>query len=824
MINTTSSEVEILNRIEGQLQSVGWPSGGIYKEPAIRTPGGVHRPDLVLTYAMFPLATLDVRRPDTPATDADESAPEGANGPVPIALESDGVSTWQRGAKDVQRWSPVPTPKELWSLLGREWNDNDPRLQLTVADGHPRLYQAIALAAALDAIEAGQRHVHISMTQGSGKTLIASELARRLLRSGRCHRVLFLTTRRAEASQLEHRLRHVAPEYETVFLQQSISHARIQVATTAFFTIPNRSRLDGAPADFYDLVVVPDLKETSEGWRRIAQHFMNACLVGFSDNAYIDNSFGEPVFRYTVADVLATEPPRIPEGFRAARLGDIASIDTGINPTRNGDVIPAKSTIYARDLAADGSWIQPQVSVAQSEEPSRGDEHSASGLRYRIRPGDILVSAILNPRQPRIVQVPLDFDDSWQFHSSVYRVRVTEPAIRSEDVVSYLRSDAGVRSLLRFAPAIGENMRVSIRDLTQLSVLLPTNAHEGAEVALDNKQVREHASLSAASQALREIAETVVPELIELEKQPHARDPGIVAARLRDIAATLAAPPLSARVLEHYPMPIALAYRRFRDARFNVYEQVPRLRDLFEAAAFFVYNTVLADALRRLPAEQYYVDDKNARTAYDGYSMATRVSFVEAILARSTLPGSFGIFLPELLGSSFITHAQQLQSDFRNYISHSATASESRQRMLLARYEPVVDQLLEEISFLEDYRLARMASIHMRDGKYIRRVELYRGVAPAIDEQVFEPTERPGLAEHDHLVLLNENDDYLDLYPLYQILSNEHTNNESHVCCFKYRKGQKMCGESVQAPIEVALDGAGPFEALRSKLKEKLKS
>jgi hypothetical protein len=62
--------------------------------------------------------------------------------------------------------------------------------------------------------------------------------------------------------------------------------------------------------------------------------------------------------------------------------------------------------------------------------------------------------------------------------------------------------------------------------------------------------------------------------------------------------------------MSHYPTPIALAYRRFYDSRFNIYEQTLRLRDLFESASFFVYNLVLSDVLRRLDPKQFYIEER----------------------------------------------------------------------------------------------------------------------------------------------------------------------------------------------------------------------
>src|SRR5207253_2977199 len=155
------------------------------------------------------------------------------------------------------------------------------------------------------------------------------------------------------------------------------------------------------------------------------------------------------------------------------------------------------------------------------------------------------------------------------------------------------------------------------------------------------------------------------------------------ATELKSLAENLVEPSLEDRVLNAYPMPIALAYRRFRDSRFNVYEQVLRLRDLFEATSFLVYNVVLADSLRRLSPEKYFIADAGARRSYNNFSMAMRLGFVDAIINIANQAKSQNdLFMPELSGINFVKIAKQLQAEFRNRISHTATATEGQQRNL----------------------------------------------------------------------------------------------------------------------------------------------
>lgn len=54
------------------------------------------------------------------------------------------------------------------------------------------------------------------------------------------------------------------------------------------------------------------------------------------------------------------------------------------------------------------------------------------------------------------------------------------------------------------------------------------------------------------------------------------------------------------------------------------------------------------------------------------------------------------LFLPELIQSSIITPAKELQDDLRNALSHTATASASRQNQILKKYQPIVENILTQ--------------------------------------------------------------------------------------------------------------------------------
>ena len=278
--------------------------------------------------------------------------------------------------------------------------------------------------------------------------------------------------------------------------------------------------------------------------------------------------------------------------------------------------------------------------------------------------------------------------------------------------------------------------------------------------------------------------------------------------------------------MNKYPTPLALAYRRFHDSRFNVYEQVQRLRDVYESTSFFVYNLVLADILRRLDPQIFFITDKGSRRAYNNFSMAARIDLVKEVVNIAKLKSNTDIFIPELVGSPFPHCAEQLK-DLRNSLSHTATATESKQRQILSDYQPIVEDLLSGLEFFEDYRLVRVPSFYRKGGQFIYRMEVYQGTVPNLDEQAAKEDsalEELKEAEYNHLVMLNNSGKILDLHPLYQLVENKQTQYESHICFFKQRKQKegKLEGESVLNSKVIALEGFDEFEELQRNILERL--
>ena len=107
-----------------------------------------------------------------------------------------------------------PTPQELWDLTFAEqnqWRDRFAAVPFEDRGGtfQARFYQDIAIEKALAAIAAGQERILLTLATGTGKTVIAFQLAWKLFQSrwnltrqpDRRPRILFLADRNILANQ-----------------------------------------------------------------------------------------------------------------------------------------------------------------------------------------------------------------------------------------------------------------------------------------------------------------------------------------------------------------------------------------------------------------------------------------------------------------------------------------------------------------------------------------------------------------------------------------------------------------------------------------------
>ncbi|HEY1389577.1 MAG TPA: DEAD/DEAH box helicase family protein, partial [Ktedonobacterales bacterium] len=219
-----------------------------------------------------------------------------------------------------------PTPSELWNRyrtakgLGDEIVD-----KLLVpnyrSDKVPRYYQQIAINRAIEAILSGRRRVLLTLATGTGKTVIAFQVAWRLWRAnwnakgqpGRPPRILFLADRTVLIDDPKDK--DFAPFGDA---RHKISNGKAEKSREMYFsTYQAIAGDDTRPAlyrqyapDFFDLIIVDEAHRGSarddSSWREILEYFTGAVQLGMTatplreDNRDTYLYFGNPIYTYSL--------------------------------------------------------------------------------------------------------------------------------------------------------------------------------------------------------------------------------------------------------------------------------------------------------------------------------------------------------------------------------------------------------------------------------------------------------------------------------------------------------------------------------------------
>jgi type I restriction enzyme R subunit len=235
----------------------------------------------------------------------------------------------------VDRW---PTPDELWEATfaaPNRWRD---RFAAVPIEGRfePRYYQYNAIQRTLDAIANGKDRILLTLATGTGKTVIAFQIAWKLFQSRwnisdwkddgeptRRPRILFLADRNILADQAYNSFDAFGDDAR-VRVDPKLIRKRGSVPKngSVFFTIFQSVMTDGGkeeepqfnyqdyPSDFFDCIIIDEChragaKDGSE-WRAILEWFAPAVQIGLTatpkrrDNVDTYAYFGEPVYTYSL--------------------------------------------------------------------------------------------------------------------------------------------------------------------------------------------------------------------------------------------------------------------------------------------------------------------------------------------------------------------------------------------------------------------------------------------------------------------------------------------------------------------------------------------
>src|ERR1017187_1450420 len=332
--------------IDPALKAAGWGvvEGSRIRREVItlgRIQGGGKRgkqdiADYVLEYRNRKLAVVEAKRWEAAHTEGLGQAKHYAQKlSTPFAYSTNGQRIYGVDMETGKEGNvpKFPSPDELWHRIfakANEWRDKFASVPFQKSGSSvARYYQEIAVNRALDFIADGKNRILLTLATGTGKTLIAFQIAWKLFHSrwnlskdgGRRPRILFLADRNILANQA-YLAFSAFDDGVCVRVDPADIAKRRYVPTNGsiFFTIfqtfmsggSGEVNYKGYPPDFFDLVIVDECHRgganDESNWRGILEYFNPAVQIGLTAtpkrdiNADTYKYFGDPVYVYSLKE------------------------------------------------------------------------------------------------------------------------------------------------------------------------------------------------------------------------------------------------------------------------------------------------------------------------------------------------------------------------------------------------------------------------------------------------------------------------------------------------------------------------------------------
>jgi type I restriction enzyme R subunit len=231
-----------------------------------------------------------------------------------------------------------PGPEELWKLTftkQNDWRDRFAAVPFNDKGGTlgDRYFRDIAIERVLEAIATNKQRILLTLATGTGKTMIAFQIAWKLFHSRwnlsreptRRPRILFLADRNILANQAYNAF-SAFPEDALVRIDPADIRKKGKVPKngsiffTIFQTFMSGPPKDGHPSpyfgeyppDFFDFIVVDECHRgganDESNWRGILDYFAPAVQLGLTATPKRDENvdtyayFGEPVYIYSLKE------------------------------------------------------------------------------------------------------------------------------------------------------------------------------------------------------------------------------------------------------------------------------------------------------------------------------------------------------------------------------------------------------------------------------------------------------------------------------------------------------------------------------------------
>jgi len=297
--------------------------------------------DYVLVYRNHKLAVIEAKAWEKPLTEGVGQAKEyAAKMAIRFTYATNGQGIY--GIDMVEgteaQIAKYPSPEDLWNATFAEQNEWRDRFAAVPFDDKggtlgERYFRDIAIERVLEAIANGQQRILLTLATGTGKTMIAFQIAWKLFHSrwnlsrepSRRPRILFLADRNILANQAYNAFSSF-PEDALVRIEPADIRKKGKVPKngnlffTIFQTFMSGPPKDGHPSpyfgeyppDFFDFIVIDECHRgganDESNWRAILDYFAPAVQLGLtatpkrSDNVDTYAYFGEPVYVYSLKD------------------------------------------------------------------------------------------------------------------------------------------------------------------------------------------------------------------------------------------------------------------------------------------------------------------------------------------------------------------------------------------------------------------------------------------------------------------------------------------------------------------------------------------
>jgi type I restriction enzyme R subunit len=297
--------------------------------------------DYVLMHRNHKLAVMEAKAWDQQPTEGVAQAKKYAGKmTIRYAYSTNGQSIYSIDMQEAteREISKYPTPEALWNLTfaeQNEWRDRFAAVPFEDKGGSlgDRYFRDIAIDRVLEAIATDKQRILLTLATGTGKTMIAFQIAWKLFLSRwnlsrkptRRPRILFLADRNILADQAYNAFSSF-PEDALVRIKPEDIHKKGKVPKNGnlFFTI-FQTFMSGVskdlipspyfgeyPSDFFDFIVIDECHRgganDESNWRGILEYFAPAVQLGLTatpkrkDNVDTYAYFGEPVYVYSLKE------------------------------------------------------------------------------------------------------------------------------------------------------------------------------------------------------------------------------------------------------------------------------------------------------------------------------------------------------------------------------------------------------------------------------------------------------------------------------------------------------------------------------------------